>query len=308
MPAVLDVRDVIVSDPVLTQVAIGYRPQGAIAERLMPTLPVNQSSGKIVKFGRESFRPENARRGVGSESRRVDWSVDSISYSCEEYSLEIAVDDRIVQNSQNPIDPLTSATQQLVDMLTLAAEIRAKDAIVNALTSAGYTTTPTTKWDQANSTPITDMKNAIAAVQARIGVRPTTVAMSRRVWDALVEHSQVADRLKFTTPNFTVDILARWLDIREIVVGEMLYNTAVEGATESLSYVWGDTVVIAYVPTRVAINEPAFAYRPTVRNFAVERYRDEPAVSTVIRVRHEVAEVVTAPDAGHALTDVLASI
>jgi len=307
MPTVLDVRDVIVSDPVLTQVAITYRPQGAIADRLMPTLPVNQSAGKIVRFGKEAFRPENARRGVGSESRRVDWSVDSIPYACEEYSLEIAVDDRIVLNSQNPIDPLTSATQQLVDMLTLAAEIRARDAILSAL-GTGYRQTPGTKWDQTGSTPINDIKNAIRIVQGRIGVRPTTVAMSRAVWDVLVEHAQVADRLKFTTQTFTTEILARWLEVREVVVGEMLVNTAVEGASENLQYVWGDTVVIAYVPQRVSINEPAFAYRPTVRNFTVERYRDEPAVSTVIRVRHETAEVVTAPDAGYLLTDVLAAI
>jgi hypothetical protein len=231
-----------------------------------------------------------------------------VKFFCEEYALEIAVDDRDVAASQNPIDPFVAATTQLVDMLTLDAEVRARDAVVNALTTAGYRTTPTPKWDQANSTPITDLKNAIVAVSRRIGVRPTTVVISRPVWEVLIEHGQVADRLKFTNATFSTEILARWLEVREVVIGDMVMDTAVEGATPNLQYVWGDRVVIAFVPQRPAINQPAFAYRPTLSNFVVERYRDEPSRSTVIRVRHEVAEVVTAPDAGHLLDDVLASI
>jgi hypothetical protein len=152
------------------------------------------------------------------------------------------------------------------------------------------------------------LKNAIVAVSGRIGVRPTTVVVSRPVWEVLIEHAQVADRLKFTNATFSTDILARWLEVREVVIGDMVMDTAVEGATPNLQYVWGDRVVIAFVPQRPAINQPAFAYRPTLSNFVVERYREEPSRSTVIRVRHEVAEVITAPDAGHLLDDVLASI
>jgi hypothetical protein len=308
MPQVTDVKDVILVDPVLTQVAIGYRVQGAVAENLLPTLPVSSVSGQIARFGKDAFRRESARRGRGSQARRVHWSVESVKFFCEEYALEIAVDDRDVAASQNPIDPFVAATTQLVDMLTLDAEVRARDAVVNALTTAGYSTTPTTKWDQSGSTPITDLKNVIVAVSQRIGVRPTTVVISRPVWEVLIEHSQVADRLKFTNATFSTEILARWLEVREVVIGDMVMDTAVEGATPNLQYVWGDRVVIAFVPQRPAINQPAFGYRPTLSNFVVERYRDEPSRSTVIRVRHEVAEVVTAPDAGHLLNDVLASI
>jgi len=307
MPTVQDVRDVIISDPVLTNVAIQYRPQGAIAEFLLPTLPVKQSSGRIPKYGKEAFRREYTQRGVGSTFRRVDWSVDGIPYFCQEHGLEIPVDDRIVANSQLPIDPFTAATMQLVDMLTLAKEFRVKEAILNALGS-GYRTTPSVKWDQANSTPITDLKTAIRTVQQRIGVRPTTVAMSRAVFDVLSEHPTVQERLKYTGKDLTTEILARWLDIREVVVGEMIYNASPEGASENMQYVWDDTVVIAFVTQSPAINMPSFGYCPTVKNFTVERYREEPTSSTVIRVRHEVAEVVTAPDAGYLLTDVLASI
>lgn len=308
MPAVQDVRDVLISDPVLTQIAIAYRPQGMVGTQLLKPVAVRQSAGRIVKFGKDAFRLENAARGVGAESRRITWTTDWVSYMCQEFSLEIAVDDRIVANSVNPIDPFERATTTLVDMLSLAQEKRIHDAAYNALYSAGYYTTPGTKWDAAGSTPITDIKNAISIIQGRIGARPTTVVMSRPVWDVLVEHDQVADRLKYTTREFTPNILAQWLEVREILISEALINTAVEGATESLSYVFSDNVIIAYVPQNPAINEPAFGYCPTVRNFTVERYRDEPAVSTVIRVRHETAEVITAVDAGHMLRDVLSAI
>jgi len=55
MPQVTDVKDVILFDPVLTQVAIGYRPQGAVAENLLPTLPVSSVSGQIARFGKMPF-------------------------------------------------------------------------------------------------------------------------------------------------------------------------------------------------------------------------------------------------------------
>ena len=305
MPTVQDVRDVLISDPVLTQIAVAYRPSGMVGTNVLKPIAVRQSAGRIVKFGKEAFRLENAARGVGSQSRRITWSTDWLSYMCTEYSLEIAVDDRIVANSVNPIDPYERATITLVDMLSLAQERRIFNTIYTAL-GAGYFSVPSTKWDASGSTPITDIKNAIRIVQGRIGARPTTVVMSRAVWDVLIEHPQVADRLKYTTREFTPQILAQWLEVREILISEALINTAVEGEPESLSYVWDDNVLIAYVPANPAINEPAFGYSPTVRNFTVERYRDEPAVSTVIRVRHETAEVITAVDAGYMLRDVLA--
>jgi len=308
MPQVTDVRDVILVDPVLTQVAIGYRVQGAVAENLLPTLPVSSVSGQIAKFGKDAFRRESAKRGRGSQSKRVQWSVESVKFFCEEYSLEVAVDDRDVAASQNPIDPFVAATTRLVDTLTLDAEVRARDVIVNTLTTEGYRTVPSTKWDQANSTPINDMKNAINEIARRIAVRPTTVVISRPVWEVLIEHPQVADRLKFTNATFSTEILARWLEVREIVIGDMVMDTSVEGEAPNLQYVWGDRVVIAYVPQRPAINQPAFGYRPTFTNFVVERYREEASRSTIIRVRHEVTEVITAAEAAHLLDDVLASI
>ncbi|MCS7187446.1 MAG: major capsid protein [Armatimonadota bacterium] len=307
MPAVQDVRDVLISDLVLTQIAVSYRPTGLVGTQVLKPVGVRQSAGRIVRFGKEAFRLEPAARGVGSHSRRIHWTTDWTSYLCTEYSLEIAVDDRIVANSINPIEPFERATITLVDMLALAQEKRIFDACFNAL-GTGYFTTPTNKWDASGSNPISDIKTAIRIVQARIGARPTTVVMSRAVWDVLIEHSVVTDRLKFTTRDFTPEILAQWLDVREILISEALIDTAVEGATENLQYVWLDHVLIAYVPENPAINEPAFGYSPTVRNFTVERYRDEPAVSTIIRCRHETAEVITAVDAGYMLRDVLAAI
>lgn len=307
MPAVQDVRDVVNFDQVLTNIAIAYRPTGLVGTQVLKPVGVRQSAGRIARFGKDAFRLEPAARGVGSHSRRITWSVDWASYLCTEYSLEIPVDDRIVANSQNPVDPFERATITLVDMLSLAQEKRIFDACYNALGS-GYFSTPTNKWDAANSTPINDIKAAIRNVQNRIGTRPTTVVMSRAVWDVLIDHTQVADRLKFTTREFTPEILARWLDVREVLISDAVINTAVEGAPENLQYAWLDHVLVAYVPQNPAINEPAFGYSPTVRNFTVERYRDEPSVSTVIRCRHETAEVITAVDAGYMLRDVLAAI
>ncbi|MCS7224050.1 MAG: major capsid protein [Armatimonadetes bacterium] len=300
---VSDPRDLIV-DTLLTQVAIAYRPEGFIGTQILKPVPVKMDSGKVAKFGKDAFRLDNFARGPGSRAFRVDWSLTPLSYSCTEYAVEIAVDDQLVRNAQSPVDPFTAATQILVDMLTLDQERR----ILTAITSdpSVPSSSPSVKWNQPNSAPLSDLRAAIQAVQRNIGRRPTTVAMSRQVWEVLLDHPQITDRVKYTTRDITADVIARLLDLREVLIGDADRNTAPEGRPDDLQFIWGDTVVVAFVPESPGLNVPAFGYCFTSVPLTTERYRDEPSSSSVVRVRHATAEVLTAPDAGYLLTDVLA--
>ncbi len=300
---VSDSRDLIV-DTLLTQVAITYRPEGFIGTQILKPVSVRLDSGKVARFGKDAFRLDNFARPPGSRAYRVDWSLTPLSYTCTEYAVEIAVDDQLARNAQTPVDPFTAATQQLVDMLTLDQERRILQAITTDPQVASLSPTP--KWNQSNSTPLSDLRFAIQSVQRTIGRRPTTVALSRQVWEVLIDHPQITDRIKYTTRDFTSEILARLLDVREVLIGDADRNVAPEGRPDDLRFIWGDTVVVAFVPESPGLNVPAFGYCFTSVPLTAERYRDEPASSTVIRLRHATSEVLTAPDAGYLLTDVLA--
>ena len=59
-----------VIDPILTEVAQGYKNADMVGMALFPYVPVAQRGGKIITFGKEAFRLYNTGRTPGSGTCR----------------------------------------------------------------------------------------------------------------------------------------------------------------------------------------------------------------------------------------------
>jgi len=96
----------------------------------------------------------------------------------------------------------------------------------------------------------------------------------------------------------TPDDLAGWFGFDKVLVGTAIYDTAVEGQTASVSYVWGDDFWLGYVPTTPALMEPASGYVFTWQDFTVSRFREDQEKQDIIEAEHHTDEVICASDAG----------
>lgn len=297
------IAQVLVKDPVLTNLVIGYTPTGFVGQRFFPLLNVMESTGAYAKFGKEAFRRYYSGRALGAHARRVNYIIDSDTFKCVERVLETPVDDRLVRNARPSTRPIEAATKMLRSNLLLEYELDVYTLLSTLTTSA----LGNGKWNTANSTPIADMKTAISTVQKKISIRPNILAMSRAVWDVLSEHPDL-ERVHYTTPLKTPELLANLLEIDSVLIAEASWNSANEGAADSMDWVWGDNVFVGFAPPTdmAAENVPSLGYTFTVGEPAsVTRYRDEQATSTIVRCGWERDIKITASDAGIMIQDTL---
>ena len=66
-------QQVRVIDPILSNVALGYKHPEHVGGVLCPSVPVMLSGGQVLEFGKESFREYNIRRAPGTGTKRIQF-------------------------------------------------------------------------------------------------------------------------------------------------------------------------------------------------------------------------------------------
>jgi hypothetical protein len=165
-----------------------------------------------------------------------------------------------------------------------------------------------TKWDDATSDPKDDIKAGKAAVLKATGRIPNTLVLGYDVFDALCDHPDFVDRIKYTTPgNITPALLAQMLDVERVLVAKAIYATNVEGETAAYDFVHGKHALLCYVAPRPGLLVPSagyiFAWKGVSgglgANVAIKRFRMENLSAD--RIEGEIAfdDKVVAADLGY---------
>src|SRR5262245_20694954 len=105
------------------------------------------------------------------------------------------------------------------------------------------------------------IKDASTAIEEQTGLRPNTLVLQRKVYDAVQDHPDFTDRVKYTSSgSITPDILARMLDLDRVLIAGGVVNTAAEGQNASMSFIQGKHALLAYVNPRPEPEMPSAAY------------------------------------------------
>ena len=277
-------QELAVIDPVLSNIAQGYLNSDFVGERLFPFTIVPKTRGKYVKFGREHFRVYNTRRAPRADVRRIDWGVASGDLTTQERALESAVDALEIKEATPPIRPEERAAMLVQKAILLEHEY---DSSVLAQDAAKYqsankvTLTGTGQWtDETNSNPISDITTAKEAIRQAIGAYPSSIVFGATAWNSFKKHPKVraylaSDVLEVITP----EMASRILEIPNVSVGRAVY----ENAAGTLADLWGDNVVLAWVPPQSerSVEVPSYGYTfrregyPFVQQYAHPRSNSE---------------------------------
>lgn len=302
-----------VIDPILTEVARGYRQLERIGFRLFPRVPVRQRGGRIITFGKEAFMQyNNLRRAPGQNTKRVQFGYAGMPYALEDYSLEGQVPIETQQESMAvPGIDLASRTvngvQNIIDMRLEVAQATlattpANYAVANKITLAG-----TAQWSDPASDPIGDIELAKEVIRSQTGMYPSVMVIGAAVFANLKSVPQIIDRLKYTQSAIpTTAILAALFDIAEVVVG----RTVQASDAGVFSDVWGKSVVIAYTPTGslASQGEPSYGYTYQLEEMPLveEPYQDRNAKSWLFPVTDVSAPVITGAESGYLISGAVA--
>lgn len=304
-------------DVALTQISIAW-PQGNLAgAALFPSVPVNKQSDKYYIHGREGFLPEDDLRAPGTEANEIaPLKVSMDTYYAQEHALATAVTDEERSNADSPLSPDRDGTNTVTSKIMLGRE-RAMQVLATTVGNyaTGHTVAPAgaAKWsDYAGSDPIGDLRTAKSTVHSKIFLEPNVAVVPYQVMTKLEDHPDFLERIKYSERAiFSPELLASVLGFQRVVVPGVGINSANEGATASMGYLWGKDVVVAYVPGSPGLRIPAFGYEFTWRasgsfTQTVDRWREEKRKSDMLRVsRYYDLKLTAVDDAGKSIAGYL---
>lgn len=267
-------------DPVLTQIAVGYKQAEFISEKIMPVVWSDREGVQAPKFGKGSVVEYNTERAVGAASNII--TLDAPSYLpvvLEEHDLAAPVDYR--QEAESLFDEQAKATRRATAGVQLRQEIEAATLLQSkSVYENGHSKdlSLTTKWSDANANPVKDVADAKEVVRAACGVRPNVLVLGASVAYALSYHKALQDILganerKLITP----ELLKVLFEVDEVLIGNAVSAPAPNKQTKD---VWGNFAALIVRPTIQESGndegQPAFGYTFRRKGMpVVDRYSDQ---------------------------------
>jgi len=292
-------------DQILTNISVQYRNAAYVGTEIMPIVPVKKKSDiyYIYDSKADRFRIPKTLRAPKTESRTVDWKVDTDGYVCDEHALNDLIDDIERDNADKPLNLEVDTVEFLTDIVTLGLEMRIKDMLEASLTKV----TPTIKWDVYNqatpdldSDPIGDIETGKAAIHAVIFREPNVLLLGKAVYDKLKHHPQILKLIQYSQKGvLTTDLMAELFGVKKVIIGEAGYNTAKEGKTAVLSYLWGKNAILAYVEPKPGIKKFSLGYTFQSQKFQTRRARIEVKHSDWFEVGDIETEKIVCVDCGY---------
>ncbi len=302
-------QDVVV-DPALGNVSIKYTNSTFIADQIFPTMKVAKQTGKYYVYDKANLRVDKTTRAAGSGANEVDFGLSTVAFACEDHALKSFVADEIQDQADAALNPLIDETEALTEKMLLDREATLATMLTDSAQVTQYTTlSGTSQWsDYSNSDPIADIRTGRTTIHAATFKKPNTLIMGKQVFDMLIEHPQIIERIKYSQLGVvTEELLARVFQVEKILVGEAGSNTAVEGQADSLSYVWGKSAIIAFIAPKVGLKTLTLGVTFTYGEREVKRWYEQDREGTYVRVgKDNYVQKIVAVGAGYLLKTVIA--
>ncbi len=295
-------QQVRVVDPILSNVALGYKHPEHVGSFLFPRVPVGVSGGQVIEFGKESFKLYNARRVPGGATKRVQFGYAGQPFALVQDSLEGQVPREHLRDAGKVpgIDLGTRSVNMVMGSLSLTLEndqaVLARDATkYDANHKLDLAAAP---WSADANNPITDIDTGREAVRSTVGIYPNTLVLSAKAFNAAKNNANVLNRFRYTSSDsVTPEMLAALWNLERVVVGKAISFDDAGVSTD----IWGNDAILAYVPREAStVEEPSYGYTYTMEGHPLveEPYYDQNTKSWIYPVTFERVPVLSGITSG----------
>lgn len=293
------------SDAPLTNLTLAYvqSQESFIADKVFPIVGVDKQSDKYYKYDRANMNRTGDVKKLAprTEVERIGMTISEDNYFADVYGLGMDFDEQTLANEDAALDIRSAGAQTLAMRLMIHREKQFADTFfTTGVWGTDRTLSGSSQWDHADSTPISDVTTASRTIQlASGGFRPNTLVVGRETHDALVNNSDILARLNggatvSNTALVTKAKLAEIFEVENYYVMEAVENDTKEGATETNTFIGGDSAMLCYTPSNAGLMTPAagltFAWNslPGVNNLGinVESFSDDALK------RQQIAEMI----------------
>lgn len=286
----------------LSKVARGYSNSAFIAENLFPVIDSDLEKVDIFEFNKEAFQVYDTERSIRANSNVISpKGFNKKTTTLTEHDLAYPIDYREEEESKI-VKLQLHATNVVTEGLKLKHEKQCADLVQNIDnydTNSKIILSGTDKFSAKDSDPegvIDDAKNSIAG---KIAQEPNTMVMGYDAFKDLKKHPKLRELISTSqTRIITLELMKQIFDVENIYVGKSVF---VNEKNEFVR-VWGNNIVLAYVPKLDSRTEydPSFAY--TVRkkdSLKIDEYTKEGNKVKYIRATDIYTPFLVGPDAGY---------
>lgn len=251
----------------LTNVSFAYMQSASnfIASRVFPIVPVQKQSDLVWNFnGQEWAKAQLRKRAVSTEAAVVGMEPSTETYFAHVYALAHDIGDQTRDNADSVWNLDRFAAESLTQRALVSREAIFIDTFLKTgvwgtdLTGlASGPSTPGTsflQWDNPSSTPIEDIRLAARISQRKSGgLRPNKLVVGRKVFDTLVDHPDIVDRVKYgQTPNgaalVNMQALAALFEVDQVLVAN---------AVSEQDFMFDNSALLVYSPDTASPMMPA---------------------------------------------------
>ena len=295
----MNLDQVRVIDPILTQLAQGYKNAEGVATFFGPAVSMNTRAGRTLVFGKEAFAAQNFLRAPGSNIQKIQNEFGTRSFSLRQEAISWEIAEEIAAEAKNgaaQIDLRQYAAKDAANRLMQSWEITVAGAVTD---SSAYETScvfdlatrasGADQFNQATSDIEVLIDEAKEAVRAQIGTYPNKMVISPDAFNALKRNKRIRD---FMQRGVLVNeaTLANIFGLDEIRVARRLKLNQSSGALENI---YNNVAVLFYQPSGATdgfapamdanYGNPAFGYTYTLAGYPIatpERFNIERRVFT----------------------------
>jgi hypothetical protein len=281
----MNLDQVRVIDPILTQLAQGYKNTDGVATFFAPSVSMNVRAGRTLTFGKEAFAAQNFLRSPGTNIQKISNEFGTRSFSLRQEAISWQIAEEVAAEAKNgaaAIDLRAYAAKDAASRLMQSWEIQVSEKVLdvtqyetgNVLDLANYNSGA----DQFNS-PTSDaevlMDDLKEQVRSQIGCYPNKLVLSPDAFNALKRNKRIRD---FMQRGVLVNekTLAEIFGLDEIRVARRL-KLGEDNA--SLENIYNNVALLFYHPSGATdgftpaldanYGNPAYAYTYTLAGYPI---------------------------------------
>jgi len=281
----MNLDQVRVIDPILTQLAQGYKNADGVATFFAPSVSMNLRAGRTLVFGKEAFAAQSFLRAPGTNIQKIQNEFGTRSFALRQEAISWQIAEEVAAEAKNgaaAIDLRAYAAKDAANRLMQSWEIQVSEKVLdvtqyetgNVLNLATYNSGA----DQFNS-PTSDVEVLLddmrEQVRSQVGVYPNKMVLSPDAFNALKRNKRIRD---FMQRGVLVNekTLAEIFGLDEIRVARRL---KLNQATGGLENIYNNVALLFYHPSGATdgftpaldanYGTPAFAYTYTLAGYPI---------------------------------------
>ncbi|EFL77768.1 major capsid protein [Actinobacillus pleuropneumoniae] len=280
---------------------------------MLPRTPVAKQEFTYLHYNLgEGFTVPNARVGRTSRPNQVEFGATKLTSSTEDFALDAPVPLADIANKPTNYNPKGRATEQTTNLIELGREVRTANLVFNKKSYAnGLTKTLSgnNQWSHDDSKPIADLLSALDTPV----MRPNIMVLGQKAATALRTNKSIIKAYNGSLGDeglVPLEYLKELFELEDIYVGQALINTVNQAKKAVLQQAWGNHCALIY-RDRLADTNGGTTFGLTAQ-FGSREVRDifdenmGMRGGYNVRVGESVRELITAPDLGFFLENVIA--